>query len=387
VDLVQGCILESSTAVESGYSCKNIRTLVEDLTQDPKVAQDKMHVKLTGSIIPDEIVLFIYTTELEVLGGALKMLPECLGHLKVLRKLLLNGNKFTEVPAVLLKLTKLESLEMQNNLLTEVPEWLSDLDGLESLNLSGNKITTLPASFAELQSMTVLDLSKNNLKAIPSCLLETCNLQMLNVADNQIPELTPWPQDKNLSLSELCLKGNPIDWKTSIQKAQGKPLLPEHLATLDIGDNLLLTELPPELTKLRGLANLMLCNTGITQLPNLGEAWPELELLDLSNTSIRDLTPLADLQQCGELDLNHLNLDALPPEIFGINGLKLIELNHAIFPEFPTALPANSEVVHVELQHCGLKTVPQAIFDLPDLEHLSLSHNQLSILPPRINNA
>lgn len=67
--------------------------------------------------------------------------PDCLGELTGLTKLILDGNGLKSLPASIGSLSELNTLNMANTQLTELPESIYGLKILKKLNLSGNQIS------------------------------------------------------------------------------------------------------------------------------------------------------------------------------------------------------------------------------------------------------
>jgi leucine-rich repeat protein SHOC2 len=257
------------------------------------------------------------------LNNNLTSLPESIGNLRNLSKLVLNNNQLTSLPESISNLTNLSELVLNNNL-TSLPESIGNLTNLSELVLNNNQLTSLPESIGNLTNLSELVLNNNQLTSLPESIGNLRNLRELVLNDNQ---LTSLPESLgNLYLSKLILNNNQL---TS---------LPESLGNLYVDEIVLnnnqLTSLPKSLISLYNEVSfnlyidlsLFLLNktfdnyTDITvffegiELP--GRYWTNLSdwkaewLLDEDNTEIRRILigQLGYEKICQEL--NTIELDS-----------------------------------------------------------------------------
>jgi len=71
-------------------------------------------------------------------------IPESIGRLTYLRKLILKGNKIQRIPESIGKLTSLKELNLSHNKIQEIPLSIRSLKNLEKLNLKHNKNLKIP---------------------------------------------------------------------------------------------------------------------------------------------------------------------------------------------------------------------------------------------------
>ena len=71
-------------------------------------------------------------------------IPETIGKLKYLKKLILKRNHLNYLPESIGKLTSLKELDLSYNKFYEIPQIISTIKSLEKLNLKGNKIQKIP---------------------------------------------------------------------------------------------------------------------------------------------------------------------------------------------------------------------------------------------------
>jgi len=122
-----------------------------------------------------------------------KYLPEFIGELVSLKKLILNFNyvsSFSE--SIMNNLKNLEYLDLSNNEITEIPENINNLENLKELYLSFNKISKVPEQIEELSQLEILDLDHNLITEFPNEITISKNLKKLIISNNKLskfPEL------------------------------------------------------------------------------------------------------------------------------------------------------------------------------------------------------
>ena len=160
-------------------------------------------------------------------------LPESLGNLQNLERLLLGSNRFAgSFPSGILNCSKLQLLDLSSNYMSgEIPQniCLSSGSLLQELRLQDNFFNgSIPANWAGCLNLTSLDLSYNHLKGvIPSSLGNLTKLESLilwnNMLGGNIPnELARLSRLKLLILNNNRLQGiyypPPRNWKISKSK-------------------------------------------------------------------------------------------------------------------------------------------------------------------------
>lgn len=164
--------------------------------------------------LPDSISSWVGVQNLLCERNALTQLPSAMGQLASLQKLVLTGNKLQDLGPGLPQLGKLKILQLDGNSLgPKLPDAFFGgalNTSLEELDLSGNALQELPSSLANLKQLTRLVVSKNSLREFPAGLASAAKLQYLDAAENSISVVQPSLLEET-NLSELWLKGNPID--------------------------------------------------------------------------------------------------------------------------------------------------------------------------------
>ncbi len=175
--------------------------------------------------------------------------------------------------------------------------------------------------------------------------------------------------------------------------------LPPELADLTelqwliLRDNHLTGQLPPELADLTELQWLILWNNTLTgPIPPEFGNFPKLQILDLENNSLTGPIPpeFGNLSQLEELWLNDNALSGpIPPELGNLSQLKLLALyDNALSGPIPPELGNLSQLTDLRLDVNSLTgPMPAEIGNLSQLEYLRLDRNSLTgPIPPEIGN-
>jgi leucine-rich repeat protein SHOC2 len=187
-------------------------------------------------------------------------IPEEIGNLSNLQKLVLSYNKLTSLPSEIGNLSNLQKLVLSYNKLTSLPSEIGNLSNLQYLSLWENELTSLPSEIGNLSNLQTLWLEDNQLTSLPSEIGNLSNLQYLSLNHNELRSFPSWIG--NLSnLQTLWLNGNRL---TSLPSEIGNL---SNLQELDLGNNQL-TSLPSEIGNLSNLQELWLNGNRLTSLPS-----------------------------------------------------------------------------------------------------------------------
>ncbi|XP_027149510.1 leucine-rich repeat receptor-like protein kinase TDR isoform X2 [Coffea eugenioides] len=353
-------------------------------------------------------------------------LPINLGKNNLLQELQLSTNGFQgEIPVGLVKYGNLSLIDLSHNELSGlIPERFGELSKLQILVLSGSnlrgeipkllvKIQTL-FRFAANQNNFVgnippgittylrnLDLSFNKLSGtIPQDLLSPRNLLSVDLSSNLLEG--PIPTEISLSLFRLRLGGNLLNGTVSFRSYGSLT----KLTYLELDNNSLTGEIPPELGLCRSLALLNLAQNRLTgvlpvQLGNLANLQVlylqknklvgviphqftqlhSLQRMNFSSNSIGGSIPasISKLQNLTNLDLRHNNLSGpIPISIRTLNLLLELQLgNNQLSGDVP-AMPSSLQIALNLSNNFFGGPIPVSLSGLIALEVLDLSNNNFS---------
>ncbi|XP_034575857.1 plant intracellular Ras-group-related LRR protein 7 isoform X1 [Setaria viridis] len=144
----------------------------------------------------------------------LKELPnEVLQVGNSLRTLDLTNNKLVEIPQEVGGLVNMQRLVLAGNLIENIPANIGYLRNLKILTLDRNRISILPEELGSLSNLQQLSISHNSLMCLPKSVGDLRNMLILNVSDNKLKELPESIGGCN-SLEELQANG-PSTWRTN----------------------------------------------------------------------------------------------------------------------------------------------------------------------------
>lgn len=339
-------------------------------------------------------------------------IPPELGSLSNLVGLALSINNLRgEIPPELGGLANLRWLVLGANGLTgSIPPQLGSLEKLEVLYLNGNQLSgEIPPELGNLTNLERLALSSNNLEGpIPTALENLTQLEFLFLSENRFSGCVPevWRdveendlQDANIvicsdreALVALYEAANGDDWSDNDLWLSAAPLGTWYGVTTDEDDRVIALELaenelrgtiPPELTHLTRLEQLILSRNQLRGNipPELGSL-PHLELLYLHANQLDGKIPteLAKLRKLEQLALSWNRLSgAIPAELGGLTDLTMLALSgNRLSGTIPPQLGNLVQLEMLALDENRLTgTVPPALDSLTRLGWLYLADNQL----------
>lgn len=137
--------------------------------------------------------------------NGLTQIPAVLRHCPQLTMIGLKGNQITTVPRNAFPLGT-RWLILTDNAITSLPEDLGELRQLQKLMLAGNQLTALPESLASCTNLELVRLAANRLPALPPWLLRLPRLAWLAFGGNPgSPPAPPMPPLPAIPWSDLTL--------------------------------------------------------------------------------------------------------------------------------------------------------------------------------------
>lgn len=288
--------------------------------------------------------------ELMIKTDVLKELPPSFGKLKHLRELEVEA-KLESLPDAMGELHSLEKLVLSWNELLRLPETIGNLDKLRVLDLEHNKLTHLPESFGNLKSLETLNVGDNLLENLGDRFGMLTSLKKLDLAGNNISQLNSGFGDLK-GLEELILRFNIL---TSLPESFGNLTA---LKELNLWRNRLI-KLPENICNLGNLRKLNVQENRLKELPTRIGDLRELKDLDLQNNRLTHLPDsLWDLLKLEHLNLGKNRLCEISESISGMSALRYLNIsdnNQIMLPKgieemysrgyFPVYFPDTARVI------------------------------------------
>ncbi|KAJ0527417.1 putative protein kinase RLK-Pelle-LRR-XIV family [Helianthus annuus] len=147
-------------------------------------------------------------------SSVLGPIPQSIGLLNQLKRLLLSGNSLTGIiPDSFRQLGMLSDLDLSHNMLTgSIPSSISALGNVESIDLSSNFLSgSIPDEFGLLSSLGYLNLSNNSLSgSVPAQLANLSQLVDLDLGSNSLAGLLPTELGRLTRLRRLVIRNNDL---------------------------------------------------------------------------------------------------------------------------------------------------------------------------------
>ena len=249
--------LRKRIAKDFRVTMEDDRCVALDLTEDPCGGLIRSHTPAEKDEILRLICRLTGLKELNLRRNKLGHLPSTFRDLTQLEYLNLGSNYLGEVPESLRSLTRLKYLHLANNDLVQLPGFIKEFSGLEHLALHKNVRLKSIDAVSGLKQLKILNLYYLNLHRLPPFIFEMEELVTLTVWNiSEFPEALA-----NLTHLEFFTNCGTPAWRT----------------------------LPPELTQLRKMRMMRLCQNGLTCLPESFGALENLEQLSLYQNALSQL--------------------------------------------------------------------------------------------------
>ncbi|CAL1533704.1 unnamed protein product [Lymnaea stagnalis] len=314
-------------------------------------------------------------------GQGLTSLPSNLIHTKDVGHLIVSSNNMRALPPEIKLMNTLEKLDLSRNGIrctsstdfSGLPQEMAQLTNLTELCLSECNLAFVPPAVFKITCLKVLNLSRNKVNILLPDIGQLTNLVLLNVQQTNITSLPPeiaYCQE----LEELYLWGNSIE------------TLPETLS---------------EMPKLRVLALNYRSFCGVVDpymenllkkgqiksehIPAVVFELPALQVLDLENTKLNTLPQVSNVQ-LQELYLGQNFLQAIPPSIYNLKLLGILDMSNNLLTELPSEIGQLTGLRVLRLAHNSIDQIPPNIGRLHQLEELDLARNRIKKLPPEMKD-
>lgn len=155
----------------------------------PKWTLDTIERSFKGDPIIWGGVENIKNLEELTIKGRYNSLPEEIGNLSKLERIVISETFIDYIPESFCKLANLKTAIIDKNpFLTKLPTCFGDLINLNYLDLEWNNLETLPSSIGNLKKLEYLNLYRNNLTQLPESIGSLESLSMLDISLNKIEE-------------------------------------------------------------------------------------------------------------------------------------------------------------------------------------------------------
>ncbi|XP_065310343.2 protein flightless-1 isoform X2 [Dermacentor albipictus] len=145
---------------------------------------------------------------------------------------------------------------------------------------------------------------------------------------------------------------------------------------------------PKAVGDMTGLRWLRLNRTKIDWIPDELQSLKKLETLSLVRNNLVTLhgeVPQLPCLRSLNCRHNRLKNSGIPPDVFDLEDLFVVDLSYNDLREIPTNLEHARGLLVLNLAYNRIETIPHQLFvSLVDLIHLDLSGNQLETLPPQM---
>ncbi|CAI5521388.1 unnamed protein product [Closterium sp. Naga37s-1] len=156
-------------------------------------------------------------------------IPEAIGRLTSLQRLVLPTNRIERLPASIGLLSSLKALQLENNRLTELPNEIGSLSRLERLSLATNKLQHLPDSIGQLSALITLDVSSNCLSSLPPTPPPHAPSR-LSCPSIALSPLSPNnPPSQLVTLDTTASQVSPLRWYNSLTSALSPSIITDSL--------------------------------------------------------------------------------------------------------------------------------------------------------------
>lgn len=269
--------------------------------------------------------------DLNLSGNKLKVIPEAISHLSLLRTLDLGENQMTEISNGSFEWKYLYGLRLTGNKIQKVAkDAFINLVSLKIVNLAENNITSLePRTFDSNPNLHAIRLDVNRLHNISGLFRHIPNLLWLNISSNLLTHLDYEELPARLQL--LNLQHNKIGTLSSALNGER-----HRIRTLDLSHNFL-TEISSSILP-ESIEKLILNNNKITTIqPYTFFQKPNLTRVDLSHNQLVKLdqnalrlSPSRGTKASSPVEIlighNPLHCDCSLEWLQGINGQRQFEV-------------------------------------------------------------
>ncbi|KAF7551298.1 hypothetical protein G7046_g7762 [Stylonectria norvegica] len=315
-------------------SCKHLRDIKFNNNEARKLPPSLGRAgKLTFLDVSNNRLEQLEHAELDPLVGMLKMnlannrlkhLPTAFGTFQSLRSLNISSNFLDKFPPFLCDLQSLVDVDLSFNSIATLPEDIGNLKNLEKLLITNNRLThSVPETFAGLVSLRELDIKYNGIISI-DIISQLPKLEILSADHNCISAFV----GKFEVIRLLKLNSNPIN---KFEITEPMPTL----RTLNIS-NAQLASIDAAFSNMMNLEHLNLDKNYFVSLPQEIGTLSRLEHFSIANNSVGELPPqIGCLTELKVLNVRGNNISKLPMELWWASKLETFNASSNVLEHFP----------------------------------------------------
>ncbi|ASK99351.1 type III secretion system effector XopAE [Xanthomonas citri] len=212
-------------------------------------------------------------------------LPDAIGRLDALKRLVLINTGLESLPDSLGQLHQLRHLQVSYAGLKKLPPSLTRLPRLNTLVLTGMPLEELPADLGRMQRLRRLILNYGHYEHLPASVTQLGQLTKLSISSSS--HLRELPENIGIMQGLRALE---VSSNSKLEQIPGSLTQLGRLEELDLSSNSRLAHLPEDIGQMRGLTKLSLKHcAALRQLPDSVGDLAQLQVLDLRYTGLQTL--------------------------------------------------------------------------------------------------
>ncbi len=329
---------------------------------------------------------------------------DTLGNIEMLENLILNNNIIKGVCPSIVKLTQIRRLLLQGNRFSELPEDFGKLQKLEYFDLHGCECRFLPTSICDIASLTMLNCSGNMLVRLPDLLGTLPALKTLDCSGNRLNAL-PFSLGYCKSLTDLFAQENPLVDPPNDELSKGLDQLkwycrqrlmidrdgmPPVMEYHDISIRHEITIVKPELTERLQLLIRTSMSSGLLNLQLMGYDRIPNELLRLKKLKklkfdFNDKLRITDMPEefsiLKMLSFRSCKMPSIPENIHNLKRIATLQLEENLIEILPNSFTKLRTLTSLDISKNRLYQLPEGFENLQILRTLNLESNNIEVMP------
>ncbi|XP_031475340.1 disease resistance protein RPV1-like isoform X2 [Nymphaea colorata] len=304
---------------------------------------------------------------LRLVDATIEELPDCVGGLESLEKLLLECEMLRALPnSIEQHFRKLTKLEIKSKHLKALPDCIGLLKRLQGLSLECENLKTLPSSIGSLKDMRSLKLYCMKLEVLPDSIGRLGNIECSWIESQNLKTLPNWIESL----------GRVQDLRLHCEILEAIPdsiIGLKELHYLEVSSSCLKV-LPNSIGSLKKVRKLLLNCPNLEKLADSIGELATLSSLEVYSDGLKYLpNSIGFLRRIERLMLKCENLEALPVSMETLKSLTELEMFCNNFSALPDFIGRLENLVSFSFQSKNLKHLRVATGSFARLQDLSLS--------------